>query len=168
MANMLPNIFVGTLCVLLAFPGFSSGQGKPAFDALFSALRIAAENKDIPKLKMLVYPFRDEVEDMQEAIIENILNGNIGQKGDGAFSIRALDSLLANHLDKIAPIEKDLYGQLSKDLIFGKVIRKFKPNDVFVMDYQEARMILLEGKDGLQLFFWENLNNLLRRPPPGG
>src|SRR3546814_20176312 len=99
---------------------------------------------------MLVYPFRDEVEDMQEAMVENILNENIDQKGDGAFSIRALDSLLAHHLDKIAPIEKELYGQLSKDRIFGEVIKSFKPEDVFVMDYQEARMILLQGKDGLR------------------
>ncbi|HEY9560146.1 MAG TPA: hypothetical protein VIR29_05085 [Anseongella sp.] len=156
------------ICLFLVLPASVRVPETPEFSVFFTELRAAAENKDIPKLKMLVYPFRDEVEDMQEAMVENILNGNIDQKGDGAFSIRALDSLLAHHLDKIAPIEKELYGQLSKDRIFGEVIKSFKPEDVFVMDYQEARMILLQGKDGLQLFFWENLNNLLRRPTAGG
>ncbi|WP_165922823.1 hypothetical protein [Anseongella ginsenosidimutans] len=147
---------------LLAFPAFFQGWQAPGFKGFFTELRAAAENRDVRKLETLIYPFKDKVEDMQEAMIENILHGNIGQRGDGAFSVRALDSLMANHLDKIKPIEKDLYGQLSKDIIFGKVIRSFKPKDVFVMDYRDARMILLQGKDGLQLFFWENLNNLLR------
>src|SRR3546814_16183733 len=143
------------ICLFLVLPASVRVPETPEFSVFFTELRAAAENKDIPKLKMLVYPFRDEVEDMQEAMVENILNGNIDQKGDGAFSIRALDSLLAHHLDTIAPIEKALYGQLYKDRILGEVIKSLKPDDVFVMDYQEASMIMLQYMDGLRLFFRE-------------
>src|SRR3546814_14241824 len=97
--------------LFLVLPASVRVPETPEFSVFFTELRAAAENKDIPKLKMLVYPFRDEVEDMQEAMVENIIKGNIEQKGNGVFSIRAQDSLMAHHLDKIAPIEKELYGQ---------------------------------------------------------
>lgn len=151
------------LCFFLTLAAFwASGQQLSKWEPFFTALRAAAESKDVPKLKTLIYPFRDQAEDMQAEMIESILNGNEARRGDGAFSIRALDSLLAKHLDKISVIDKDLYRQLSRDIIFGKVIGSFRQKDVFVMDHQDARMILLRGKKGLQLFFWENLNNLLR------
>lgn len=150
-------------CFFLVFPAFwASGQQRTELRPFFSSLRAAAESKDVPNLKTLIFPFRDQVEDMQAGMIERILNGDEDSRGDGAFSMRALDSLLANHLDKISVIDKDLYRQLSRDIIFGKAIGRFRQKDVLVMDHRDARIILLQGKGGLQLFFWENLNNLLR------
>lgn len=152
------------LCFFLAFPAFGVSTQQLEFHAFFTALRNAAADKDTTKLKTLIYPFRDKVEDMQAELIESILEGGETRNGDGAFSIRALDSLLASHLDQIGPVEKGLYRQLSGDLIFGKVIGSFSRNDVFVMDYRDVRIILLRDRNGLRLFFWENLNNLLPAP----
>src|SRR3546814_11144596 len=99
------------ICLFLVLPASVRVPETPEFSVFFTELRAAAENKDIPKLKMLVYPFRDEVEDMQEAMVENIINGNIDQKGDGAFSIRAHTPFLDHHMANTTTIEKKLKEQ---------------------------------------------------------
>ncbi|MFS8615333.1 MAG: hypothetical protein FWJ85_00815 [Solitalea sp.] len=150
------------LILLLVLPGFASAFDLPDVRQFFADFKKAAVSRDVSALKKLIYPFRDEVEDMQAELIESILNGDESRRGDGAFSIRALDSLITKHLDKIQLIDPDLYTQLSRDRIFGPVLSRFPQQKIYVMDYRDARMILLRSDDRLQLFFWENLNNLLR------
>lgn len=124
-------------------------------------LRKAIERSDVVTLKKLVYPFKDSHENMQEAMIESMLNGNENRQGDGAFSMRALDSLLGHHMDKISPIDSSLYDQLSHDIFFGEVISNFDPINIFVLDHLGVHIILLKENESLQLLFWENLNNLI-------
>src|SRR5690606_8102568 len=135
------------LCLLVVFSTLSAFGQHSEFHSFFTVLRNAAVKKDTTVLKTLIYPFRDEVEDMQAGLIKSILEGNPARNGDGAFSVGALDSLIARHLDKITPIEKELYKQLSGDPIFGKTIRGFSRKDISVMDYHDVRMILLKSEE---------------------
>lgn len=125
-------------------------------------LRVARQGNCVGRaLEQLVYPFKDDVEDMQAGLIENMLNGNPQQRGDGAFSMYALDTLVTHHLAEVKPIAGGLYAQLSNDRFFGKVIGRYRQQQVWVMDFHDVHIILLEKRRKLQLLFWENLNNLL-------
>jgi len=158
--NILSKLLLGVL--LPAYPIGASAQFASSPESFFLALRQAVNKRDTAALKRLVYPFRDEVEDMQAGMIENMLNGDPLQRGDGAFSMYALDSLIAHYLAEIKPVDDDLYARLATDRFFGPVIRTYQQKQVWVMDFHEVRMILLEKKGEFQLFFWENLNRLLR------
>ena len=148
--------------LLTTLPALSiAQQHTPMIETFFLALKTAVSRQDTAALKQLVYPFRDEVEDMQAGLIELMLKGDPQQRGDGAFSSYALDTLIAQHLSEIKPIPDDLYTQLSGDRFFGTVISSYKQKHVWVMDFHEVRMILLEKDGKLQLLFWENLNRLL-------
>ncbi len=136
-------------------------QNTPMIEEFFLTLKQAVGREDTATLKQLVYPFRDDVEDMQAGLIEQMLKGDPQQRGDGAFSTYALDTLISHHLSEIKPIPNELYAQLSGDRFFGSVISSYKQKQVWVMDFHEVRMILLETEGKLQLFFWENLNRLL-------
>ena len=153
-------LLLGTL--LPIFPPDAIAQPAAPTQPFFLALKQAVVQRDTTALKRLVYPFRDEVEDMQAGMIENMLNGDPLQRGDGAFSMYALDSLIAHYLAEIKPVDDDLYARLATDRFFGPVIRTYQQKQVWVMDFHEVRMILLEKKGEFQLFFWENLNRLLR------
>ena len=139
-----------------------NAQESDTFKNYFTEFRTAVTSADVATLKTLIYPFKDEVEDMQAELIQKIATGHELQKGDGAFSLKALDSLTVHHLEKIVPIQENLYVQLSKDPIFGKTIRTFLPEEIYVFEHKEAHVILFKSKEGVQLFFWENLNSLLR------
>ncbi|MEC3879825.1 hypothetical protein [Parapedobacter sp. 10938] len=150
------------IIVFAVVPVWSTAQQtEPMVEAFFVDLKKAIEQQDTQTLKQLVYPFKDEVEDMQAGLIDNMLNGNPQQRGDGAFSMYALDALIAHHLTEVVPISDELYGQLSIDRFFGKVISGYKQQHVWVMDFHEVRLILLEKRRKFQLLFWENMNNLL-------
>lgn len=149
-----------TACALVLLWSMAQ-QPEPMVEAYFVALQQAINQQDTPTLKQLVYPFKDDVEDMQAGLIENMLNGNPQQRGDGAFSSTALDTLIAHHLSEVVPIPDELYSQLSNDRFFGKVIGAYKQRHVWVMDFHDVHIILLEKRRKLQLLFWENLNNLL-------
>lgn len=62
---------------------------------------------------------------MQAGMIENMLDGDPLQRGDGAFSMYALDTLIAHHLAEIRPVDDDLYAQLAADRVFGSVISTY-------------------------------------------
>src|SRR5690606_33511220 len=156
------------LIILLVLPTIASAQ-QPGYRMVadfFRSLKDAIEQDDTTDLKRLVYPFKDEIEDMQAAMIENMRNGNPNQRGDGAFSMAALDTLITHHLSAIKPIPGDLYTQLATDRIFGPVISRYKQKHVWIMDFRNVHIILLENRGKLQLFFWENLNNLIHPGAP--
>jgi len=151
-----------TILLLTTLPALSiAQQHTPMVEDFFLALKNTVSRQDTATLKQLVYPFKDDVEDMQEGLIELMLKGDPQQRGDGAFSSYALDTLIAHHLSEIKPIADELYAQLSGDRFFGTVISSYKQKHVWVMDFHEVRMILLEKDGKLQLLFWENLNRLL-------
>ncbi|MGV3762736.1 hypothetical protein [Parapedobacter sp.] len=153
------KLFIIALAVI---PLWSTAQQpEPMVKTFFVALQKAIGQQDTRALKPLVYPFKDDVEDMQAGLIENMLNGNPQQRGDGAFSVYALDTLIAHHLTEVKPITDELYAQLSNDRFFGKVIGGYRQQQVWVMDFHDVHIILLEKRRKLQLLFWENLNNLL-------
>lgn len=147
---------------LILISAVVNAQETDAFKNYFMDFRSAVTSANVEALKTLIYPFKDEVEDMQAELIQSIATGHEAQTGDGAFSLRALDSLVKNHLDKIVPISKELYAQLGKDLIFGKTIRSIPPEEIYVFEYRDAHIILFKNKKEIQLFFWENLNSLLK------
>lgn len=155
----MKKLFVITLA--LAPLWSTAQQSKPMVEAFFLALKNAVNRQDTATLRQLVYPFRDEVEDMQAGLIGSMLKGAPQQRGDGAFSNHALDTLIAHHLSEIKPISDNLYAQLSDDRFFGAVISSYKQKYVWVMDFYDVHIILLEKDGNLQLLFWENLNNLL-------
>lgn len=133
----------------------------PIVHEFFLALKQAIHQQDTARLQQLVFPFKDDVEDMQMGIIENMLHGDPQQRGDGAFSTYALDTLIAHHLTEVKPIPNGLYTQLSGDRFFGPLLSGYKQQYIWVMDFHDVHIILLEKRSRLQLLFWENLNNLL-------
>ncbi|HET8809475.1 MAG TPA: hypothetical protein VFM65_04335 [Flavobacteriaceae bacterium] len=151
------------ITMMLLWTIFSNAQESNDFEVFFNKFKSAVIAADVPKLKTLIYPFKDEVEDMQAGLIEKIAHGNKFQTGDGAFSLRALDSLIAHHLDKIHLIEKETFQQLARNPIFGKVVRSVGKKHIYTFEHKNTFIVFFKTKKtGIQLFFWENLNSLLR------
>src|SRR5690606_5981652 len=157
--NILSKLLLGVL--LPAYPIGASAQFASSPESFFLALRQAVNKRDTAALKRLVYPFWDEVEDMQAGMIENMLDGDPLQRGDGAFSMYALDTLIAHHLAEISAVDDDLYAQLAADRVCGSVLSTYAQRQGWIMDFNEVRMIRLKKRGNFQLLCWENLNRLL-------
>ncbi len=147
-----------------------NAQDKAELQQFFTSFKEAAVQKDVMRLNSLIYPFKYadkewnyRLEDIQDRMLQGVLRGNITHKGQGAFSLTALEVLIKNHLDEFKTCPADMYQKLCDNKILGKVIPKFQQEEIFLFaqDKTDTHIMLLQTESGLQLLAWKNLNELI-------
>ena len=123
-----------------------------------------AKAKKYDELKKHIAAYKLDGTDIQAEIINGIKAKT--ELYDFAYSDEAMALLVNKHLDKITPIEKKFIDALTslknKDIKILKDIALKNPNDIKSFSHKHANIIMVKINGEYKLWFWENLNNLLR------
>ena len=141
----------------------SGNDNSPA--GLLKKIHSLAQNEDYDKLKDCIFPFSDSK--LPNKLIKGIKEKKIG--GDGAYTHKALKTLIDNHLGELKPAagkaleyclrEGEGGGGFGKDKRVAE-IAKTRPQDITMFDFKRVHILIIKFEGEYKLLFWENLTKL--------
>jgi len=139
----------------------SGNDNSPA--GLLKKIHSLAQNEDYDKLKDCIFPFSDSK--LPNMLIKGIKEKKIG--GDGAYTHKALKTLIDNHLGELKPavgraLEECLTGGIGDTDKRVAEIAKTRPQDITMFDFKGVHILIIKFEGEYKLIFWERLTNLSR------
>ena len=139
----------------------SGNDNSPA--GLLKKIHSLAQNEDYDKLKDCIFPFSDSK--LPNMLIKGIKEKKIG--GDGAYTHKALKTLIDNHLGELKPAAGEALeiclseggGGFGKDKRVAE-IAKTRPQDITMFDFKRVHILIIKFEGEHKLLFWEFLTKL--------
>jgi len=130
---------------------------------LLKEIHSLAQNEDYDKLKDCIFPFSDSK--LPNMLIKGIKEKKIG--GDGAYTHKALKTLIDNHLGELKPAAGEALeiclseggGGFGKDKRVAE-IAKTRPQDITMFDFKRVHILIIKFEGEHKLLFWEFLTRL--------
>jgi hypothetical protein len=130
---------------------------------LLKEIHSLAQKEDYDKLNDCIFPFSNKK--LPSLLIEGIKEKK--KRGDGAYTHKALKTLIDNHLGELKPAAgKALeYCVMEGNGGFGEdkrvaEIAKNRPQDITMFDFGHANILIIKFEGEHKLLFWENLTRL--------
>jgi len=131
---------------------------------LLKEIHSLAQNEDYDKLKDCIFPFSNQK--LPNKLIKGIKEKKIG--GDGAYTHKALKTLIDNHLGELKPAAGEALeycvregggGGFGEDKRVAE-IAKNRPQDITMFDFKRVHILIIKFEGEHKLLFWENLTRL--------
>ncbi len=137
----------------------SGNDNSPA--GLLKKIHSLAQKEDYDKLKDCIFPFSDSK--LPNMLIKGIKEKKIG--GDGAYTHKALKTLIDNHLGELKPAAGKALEYCLREGGFGKdkrvaEIAKTRPQDITMFDFKRVHILIIKFEGEHKLLFWEFLTRL--------
>ena len=130
---------------------------------LLKKIHSLAQKEDYDKLNDCIFPFSNKK--LPSLLIEGLKEKK--KRGDGAYTHKALKTLIDNHLGELKPAAgKALeYCVMEGNGGFGEdkrvaEIAKNRPQDITMFDFGHANILIIKFEGEHKLLFWENLTRL--------
>ena|GEM_PF-4234768 len=126
--------------------------------ALLKKIYALAQEEDYDNLQDCIFPHSEQ--DLPNMMLEGIKAKK--ERGDAAYSHKALKFLIDNHLDKLKPAAGAFLDSCMPDGDFGEdpriaKIAETRPQDITMFDFQEVHILLIKFEGEHKLIFWERL-----------
>ena len=132
---------------------------------LLKKIHSLAQKEDYDKLKDCIFPFSDSK--LPNMLIKGIKEKKIG--GDGAYTHKALKTLIDNHLGELKPAagkaleyclrEGEGGGGFGKDKRVAEIANT-RTQDITMFDFKRVHILIIKFEGEHKLLFWEFLTKL--------
>ena len=121
-----------------------------------------AQKEDYEKLNGCIFAFSDQ--SLPDMLLQRIKDKKT-RGGDGAYSHKALKTLIDNHLGELKPAADEALemclpgGDFGEDKRVAEIAEK-NPEDITMFDFKGIHIVIIKHEGEHKLLFWENLTKL--------
>ena len=132
---------------------------------LLKEIHSLAQKEDYDKLNDCIFPFSNKK--LPSLLIEGIKEKK--KRGDGAYTHKALKTLIDNHLGELKPAAGKALeycvmegnGGFGEDKRVAEIVKN-RPQDITMFDFEGVHILIIKFEGEHKLVFWERL------PVPSG